>query len=221
MARTLNSPISDQRGELVYLYEIHHDGGGSPLRLTNSNSDITALTFVWSATGGRLIHGGAPEVTDRRGAGVEITLYGVDQTIVQQIQNNQFRGQVFRIYMLHFDPDTGVQDTPDLIFLGRQNGDYKGKTSRDPESTESGGQLTLSTRISADLAAVNQIVSVRTNVHSHQEMLRRSGVASPTDTAFERVLSIQNQEIRWGDSPPEPPYSGPVDDTEQDTGVEV
>lgn len=203
MVRTLNSPIGDQRAEFAYLYEIHHSGGGSPLRLTNASADVTALTFTWTAVGGRLVHAGAPDTTDQRGQGTDLELYGLDQTIIQQIQNNQFRGQLLRIYLLHWDPDTRVQDTPDLIFLGRQNSDYQITEDRDPDSEGSGGTVTVRTRITADLASVNAKVSTRTNVSSHQEMLRRSGQATPTDTFFERVKAIAGKDIYWGGGAPE------------------
>lgn len=203
MARGLNSAseIAQQRSEFVYLYEINHSGG--VIRVTNSSHDITALSQTWIAVGGRLIHGSADDVSDRKAQGVELQLYGVNQQIISAIQNNQFRGHVMRIYLLHFDPDTGAQGTPDLIYQGRQNGDYRISESRDFDSTESGGVVTVSTRISADTAAINRKVSTRANVHSHEEMLRRSGVATPDDKFFSRVASLMNKELYWGTPAPE------------------
>ena len=201
MARTLNSPVEDIRAEFVYLYEINHSGG--VLRITNSSNDIVALTFTWTAVGAQLIHHGAPEGPDQKAQGTELTLYGVDQTIIEQIQNNQFRGRLLKIYMLFYDPDTGVQDTPDLIFQGRQNGDYQVTESRDPGSTESGGTVTVTTRITADLASINSKVSTRCNVISHEAMLARAGVVAPDDKFFERVPSIINLDVYWGKFAPE------------------
>ena len=202
MPRTLNSPIADPRSEIIYLYEINHSGG--VIRITTAAQDITALTFTWTAAGGSLIHSGAPETGDRRGQGAELILYGVDQTIIQLIQNNQFRGYLIKIYLMHRDPDTGVQDTPDLIFQGRQNGDYKVVETRDHESTNlTGGTVTVSTFITADLASVNTKVSTRCTVTSHEEMLRRSGVASPDDKFFERLPGIIDKDIFWGIDKPE------------------
>lgn len=201
MARTLNSPVADQRAEMVYLYEIEHSGG--TLRLTNASADITALTFTWTAVGGALAHGAAAESPDRRSQGMSLELYGVDQTITQQVQNNQFRGYPITIYILFYDPTTGVQDTPDIIFRGRQNADYTGKETREFDNQETGGTSTLATRISADLASINARVSVRCNVHNHEEMLRRSGVVAPDDKFFSRVASLMDKEIFWGTVNPE------------------
>lgn len=202
MTRTQNSPVADVRGEFVYLYQIEHSGG--ILRLTNSSAAIVALSETWTAVGGGLVHGPVRETDDRRGQGVILTLSGVDQTIVSAVLTNNFRGFPLLIYLLHFDPDTGAQDTPDLISHGRQNSDFKFHETRDPSSQASGGRVTVTTRISADLAEINQIVSIRCSVDNHQEMIRRSGVASPTDTFFERVTSLMNKPVFWGtDSPTE------------------
>jgi len=212
MARTLSSPVANDRGEFVYLYEINHSAG--VLRLTNAPSDIVALTYTWTAVGGSLIHGSAPDVSDSRGQGVTISLYGVDQTIITIIQANQFRGRLIKIYLIHFNPDTGAQYTPDLIFRGRQNGGYEITEDRTAHDTISGGSVTVTTRITADLSSVNTKRPCKCNVHSHEEFLRRSGVSSPDDKFFERVPTITDKEILWGgyvaDDPPTvgPEYPG-------------
>jgi hypothetical protein len=194
-ARSLNSPVADQRGEFVYLYEITHSGG--TIRVTNSSADISALSQTWTAIGGALLHGAPPETSDRKAQGVQLSLYGVNQQVISAIQSNQFRGQLIKIYLVHFDVDTGVIDTPDLIFQGRQNGDYQISESRDFESTDSGGAVTVSTRVTADTASINNKVSTRCNVPSHQELLRRAGLTA-TDEFFRRVPSLTNQPVFWG-----------------------
>jgi hypothetical protein len=202
MARTLNSPVADTRTEFVYLYEINHSAG--VLRLTNASSDIVALTYTWTAVGGSLLHGSVADSSDSRAQGVSLSLYGVDQAIISIIQNNQFRGRVVKIYLIHFNPDTGAVYTPDLIFRGRQNGNYEVTEDRTPEDTTSGGSVTVTTRISADLSAVNTKRPCKCNVHSHEEFLRRSGVSSPDDKFFERVPTIMDKVVLWGAYPPEP-----------------
>jgi hypothetical protein len=184
------------------LYEINYSGGGV-LRLTNSSGDITALSQTWTAVGAQLVHGAPEETTDRKAQGVELELYGIDQTITDAIQANNFRGHVLRIYLLHFDETTGAQDTPDLLFVGRQNGEWRVQETRDHSNQESGGAVSVRTRVTADLAQINAKVSTRSNVRSHEEMIRRSGVASPTDLFFFRVKSLANKEIWWGPTNPE------------------
>lgn len=203
MARSLNSPVGDQVGEFYFLYEIEHSGGASPLRVTNAPGDVTALSQIWTAVGGILFHDGSPETTDRKGQGADLTLWGVDQTIIQQIQNNQFRGRMIRIYLYH------PPNTPDPVFIGRQNDDYRITETRDLESNDqSSGRVEVTTRITADIASINQRVSTRCNVHSHEDFLRRAGVVSPDDKFFERLPAIVDKDIYWGSPTPEYPRWG-------------
>jgi hypothetical protein len=202
LTRTLNSPIADERAEFAFLYEINHSGG--VIRMTNASRDVVALGETWTAVGGSLLQGGVPDVSDRKAQGVDLTLFGVSQTIIALIQINQFRGRNILIYLIMADPDTGIFGDPDLIFRGRQNSDYKITEDRDFDSTESGGTVTVKTRISADLSQINSAVSCRTNVPSHQEFLRRAGIATD-DQFFERVITIMNQTIFWGTADPDVP----------------
>ncbi len=59
--------------------------------------------------------------------------------------------------------------------------------------------------VAADMSSIRQRVSCYTNVHSHEEFLRRSGVAAPDDKFFERVPTIAGRNIYWGSAAPEPP----------------
>ncbi len=197
MTRTLNSPVEDVRGEFVYLYQLVHSGG--TIRLTNASMTIQALSQTWTAIGGGLVHDVIQETSDRRGQGVKLSLYGVDQTIIAAILSNNFRGHPFQIHLLHFDPDTGVQDTPDLLVEGRQNSDFTIIEDRDPSSQESGGIVNVETRITADMSEINQIMSVQCSIASHEEMLRRSGVVAPDDKFFARVGTLMNVEVVWGE----------------------
>jgi hypothetical protein len=213
MARDLDSPVADARAEFVYLYEINHSGG--VVRLTNAPADIVALSETWTAVGGSLIHGPVPDLPDSKAQGITLTLYGVDQTITAVIQNNQFRGRIVKVYLVHFNPDTGAIYTPDLIFRGRQHGAYQVSEDRQSDSTQSGGSVTVTTRITSDLSAIRSKQSLKCNVHSHEEYLRRSGVTTPDDKFFERVPTIMDKTIYWGiyaPNPPSPPYKPPEDD---------
>ncbi len=200
--RTLNSDVAAERAEFAFLYEINHSGG--VIRMTNASRDVVALGETWTAVGGSLLQGSVPDVSDRKAQGVDLELFGVSQTIIALIQINQFRGRNILIYLIQADPDTGEFTDPDLIFRGRQNSDYKITEDRDFESTEQGGSVTVKTRISADLSQINSAISCRSNVPSHQEFLRRAGIATD-DEFFSRVLTIMNKTIFWGTADPDVP----------------
>ena len=200
--RTLNSEIDAERAEYAFLYELNHSGG--VIRMTNASRDVIALGETWTAVGGSLLQGAVPDVADRKAQGVDLELFGVSQTIIALIQINQFRGRNVLIYLIMADPDTGEFGDPDLIFRGRQNSDYKVTEDRDFESTESGGTAKVRTRISADLSQINSAISCRSNVPSHQEFLRRAGIATD-DEFFSRVSTIMNKTIFWGTADPDVP----------------
>lgn len=207
MSRTLNTDVAAERLEFTYLYEINHSGG--VIRITNASRDIFALGETWTAVGGALLQGPVADVDDRKAQGVELSLFGVTQTIIAVIQQNQFRGRNILIYLIGADPDTGIFGDPDLIFRGRQNSDYRITEDRDQDSPESGGSVTVKTRISSDLSQINTKMSCRCSVPSHAEYLRRAGLLT-TDDFFERVLSIMNIAVYWGGVNPELPEHVPV-----------
>ncbi len=200
MSRVLNTDIAAERLEFTYLYEINHSGG--VIRITNASRDIVALGETWTAVGGALLQGPVSDLDDRKAQGVELSLFGVTQTIIAVIQQNQFRGRLVLVYLIAADPDDGVFGDPDLIFRGRQNSDYKITEERDHDSTDSGGSVTVKTRISSDLSQITSKMSCRCSVPSHQEYLRRAGLAT-NDQFFERVLSIASISVYWGTEAPE------------------
>ncbi len=202
MTRTLNSDVGAERAEFAFLYEINHSGG--VIRMTNASRDVFALSETWTAVGGSLLQGTVPDVNDRKAQGVDLTLFGVSQTIIALIQINQFRGRLILIYLIMADPDTGEFTVPDLIFRGRQNSDYKITETRDAESTEAGGTVTVKTRITSDLSQINSAISVRSNIPSHQEFCRRAGLATD-DLFFDRVITIMNKTVFWGTADPDIP----------------
>ncbi|KKN45115.1 hypothetical protein LCGC14_0686170 [marine sediment metagenome] len=204
--RTLNTAVDAERLEFTYLYEINHSGG--TIFITNASRDIVALGETWTAVGGALLQGPVSDMSDRKAQGVELSLWGVSQTIIALIQLNQFRGRTILIYLVGGDPDTGAFTTPDLIFRGRQNSDYKITEERDHDSTTSGGSVVVKTRISSDLSQINTKMSCRCSVPSHQAYLSRAGL-DPDDDFFERTLSIMNTAIYWGTENPDLPEPTP------------
>lgn len=199
MTRTVDATsYADQRAEFVYLYDLEYSDGW--LYLTNAAADIDANGVTYSAVGGNLIHEAAQETEDQRSQGVDLTLFGVDQTIISQVLTARFRGYRARIWLYGTNLETAaVEGGPHLIFRGLQLSDYSVTEDR----AEDGGKVEVKTRLSSKLGAVNMRRGVRANPDSHNEMLRRAGVASPSDTAFDRVLTLMNRPIYWGTDAPD------------------
>lgn len=195
MSRTLNSPVGDQRGELVYLYELEYSSG--TLYLTNSSADISWNGNTYVALGGQTLHQEVSEIHDRQAQGVRMTLFAVNQSIISTILQHDFRNRVAKIYLVHFDPDTGVMDTPDLIWSGRQHGDYQ----IEEEIGEEQSTARITTRIASAMAMLEHPRSVRANVTSHNEMLKRAGVTTG-DNFFKFLPAIQGKPFMWGSETP-------------------
>lgn len=208
MTRTLNSPVDEQSSEYCYLYELDYSGG--TLYITNFSGDLSYGGNTYEALGGNLIHEPINETEDRKAQGITLKLFAVDQTVISTILNNQFRNYEARIYLVHFDA-SGVMQTPDLVWKGRQYGDYQGTEDRDYEG---GGACTLQIKIASPLNYLDIPNGVRCNVNSHNEMLRRAGQSiDPLDDFFIRIPSISGVNIYWGTETPTTPswsrYGGP------------
>lgn len=114
MTRTLSAGIQSEVDSvsttIVDLIELQYwDGAASQVtRFTTASydidADVGAGVVTFSGYGGFLGYGEVNETTDRRAAGMEISLDGVDQTIVAILLNNFFRGstvKVWRAWMAH------------------------------------------------------------------------------------------------------------------------
>ena len=209
MTRTLNSPVGDQRGEYVYLYEFRYSGGD--VFINSGSTDILFGGDTYIASLGLVAHDTIIETSDRAAQQLRVQMGGVDQSIISTVLTNNFRGYPVFISLVHFDPDTGVIDTPDLLFVGRQNGDYVVTEEHSPDdSTQS---VVIETRFKSALGSLSNINSVRSNSLSHQEMLRRGGIAATADKFFERVASIERKQVYWGQPTPAGRWSGGFGDS--------
>lgn len=195
MSRSLNSPVDNERSEYVYLFDIEYSGGTIYLNTGSTDIDYGGNTYV--AASGTLIHDSIEETSDRKAQQVRLQLWGVDQSIISTILSENFRGRSVVIRLLHIDPDTGVIGTPDELFIGKQNGDYTVRENRD-ETGAVTGTVTVETRIKSAIGSLYNTNSVRSNVLSHQEMLRRAGISPTNDTMFERVPDLVATSISWG-----------------------
>lgn len=213
MSRTLPFTAHEsQRVEFAYLYELNYSGG--TLYLTNAPHDISWDGNTWVSLGGNLVHEAVQEDPNTGVQEVILNLFGVDQTIISSILSNNFRGRIARIYIVYFDPDTGVMATPYMIAQGPQMGDYEIRENRQ-EIEDSGGVVEVSATIASPLARQKVLRSVRTNVTSHNEMLRRAGL-STGDQFCSRVNTLQGKKIYWGTEGSD----DPIGDTPKDKNTE-
>lgn len=209
MARSLTSGMqtsvaAESGRRVVRLLELNHSGG--TVRWTTAAEDIDWNGQTWTAVGGALSIGGATEHgSDRRAEGVVAVLSGVDGSITSIIMSNHFRGHEVVVWRAHLAGGAVVAD-PLEEFRGFQNTTYR---IEDNDGAFSGqmGTIDIKTRWVSRLAILNRRNSVRTNVHSHRDMLRRAGLSGTDldDTIMKHLpASIRAlRSLRWGsESPP-------------------
>ena len=206
MARSLtsgmNTAVAAEQSTVVRLIQLEHSGGTA--RWATAAQDISWNSQTWSAIGGVLELGAAQESSDLRAAGLSVELSGVDGSIVSLVMTNSFRGYEVMIYRAHLTDGDVVAD-PYLEFRGYQNEPYE--ISDDPKTEEGGGgTVTVKTRWVSRLAALNRILAVRTNLHSHRALLKRAGLPGTdlADDFFKFVPALRGRlrTIRWGSEVP-------------------
>lgn len=213
MARDLTSGMqtsvaAESGRQVVRLLELVHSGG--TVRWTTAAQDISWDGQTWTAIGGALSIGGTTEHgRDLRVEGIPAVLSGVDGSIISIVMSNHFRGREVTVWRAHLSDGAIVAD-PLEEFRGFQNTTYR---IEDAPSDIGGGPggVTVRTRWVSRLALLNRRNSVRTNVHSHRDMLRRAGL---TGTALDDSImkhlpsSIEAlRNLRWGSETP-PRLSG-------------
>lgn len=194
LASGLQAEIDAQSARYAHLFQIESSGGTTRFATTAQNISWDSQT--WTAIGGLLVFSSADETPDPSGQGLELTLSGVDQTIISILLNNNMRGREVRIWLAHFTDTLQITADPLEIFRGRQLSDYTIAETR-PASPDQPGSVTVTTRVQSHLAILNGSLAVLCTEHSHNDMLKRAGL-STGDTFMRNLLAIAGKPIKWG-----------------------
>ena len=190
----MQAAVAAQTGEIVYLFQIGTSGG--TIRVCSAPVDIAWNSQTWEGIGGTLAFSGVEETADPAGQGVELTLAGVDQTIISALLQNQFRGYEVRIWLAHLAANGTIIADPIEIFRGRQLSDYR--ITEERATDKSAGTVTVVTRVQSRLAILRHAQPVFTSETSHNDMLKRAGLTIG-DTFFRNVPAIAGKTLKWGD----------------------
>ncbi len=188
MARTLTAgmqtAIAAENGDFVHFIELAFSGGTQ--RLSTGTVDMSWDSQTWDAIGGALGVNAVTESSDLSAGGVELTLSGVDQTILALLLSQFYIGRTVRVWLVHLSGGAVVAD-PVLIFAGYMNG---GWTVRDVRPNEGSGTVTITGRVVSRLADLDLRRGIQTNVTSHQAVYAG-------DMFFEHVSTLATQPIVW------------------------
>jgi hypothetical protein len=181
---TLNA-LKNSSGERVTLVKIVMQS--ETLRLTTGSRRLSWGGYTWEAVGGQLEIGPVEVSADERGAGIDVTLSGIDQSIVSLLLQQQYRGRQLWVGRAILDSATGTVLDVVEFFDGIQTDPYE-----IVETIERGrpGTVTIKTRARPRLA-IDEWRGIRTNLTDHQRY-------APGDTLFAHVASIAGRPLYWG-----------------------
>lgn len=179
----------------VWLLEL--TSSASTLRFTTAAEDQLWDGQTWTAVGGLMEFDSPGETDDLAGQSYRVSLGGVDQTVIQSLLANNYRGRSSTLYFGQILLSTGVVVVdPVEIFTGLLNESW----TVSEEVGDGPGTVKVSTTVVRELARFGQNIAVRTNIQTHLDMLDRAG-RGVTDTFFKRVPELVGKIIMWGGRP--------------------
>lgn len=194
--------------ERTFLIELDFSGGIQ--RFSTGTRDLDALGQIWSAVGGALLVGQVEESRDAKGAGVDLVLSGVDQSIANTLLTENFRGRTMKVWQALLDPVDGTVVDTIQLFDGLQLDNYEVK-----EVAQRGRPMTITIRTRGrHRLGVAEYRGIRANLHSHQQLF-------DGDTFFTHVASLSGRRIFWGVTSPLGPIgpTEPGEDGDEDEGA--
>lgn len=214
MTSAMQTAVAAERGDVVHLLEL--DSSTGVLRLSTASQDVAWNGFTWVGSGGVLAIGAVQEVGTADLPGVDLTLSGVDQTIISDLLSSHVRGRSVAIWRAHIDDNGQVVADPLPLFTGYLNEDWTVEEQRD-EAGKGLGTVTLTTLAASRGAILQQNRTLACSNDSLNAMLARAGIATG-DTFFRTVPGIAYQSLVWGHpwpavmpGGPNPPGQGPGD----------
>lgn len=204
MARTTPSNVSNPTATVVHLLRLRYWTGAAEneILLTDASQDLDVDVGggleTWTGDGLFLTISQVSENTDYLNQSIDISLDGVDQTIISAIMQNHFRGRLATLYRVWLDPVNGDVDGYIMIFQGYQNEPYNITATQ----TDSPDAVNVSTRCITVLTRLSNTKEIMSNEISHNEMIERDPNFAPytnIDRFFRYTADLVNREIIWGD----------------------
>jgi hypothetical protein len=183
MTRTLASAVVDEVTAAtlypVFMTKLEFDGGNTNLWTGVGSITVDSDTFVGVGELGSV--GDLRESTKLKAAGVDLTLSGVDSSIIALILTEDYQGRPATIYVGFLDGDDTYIDRVTL-FKGRMDV----ITCR-----EKGEESIVTISVESVLVALER-ANLRRMTPEDQKHIY------PTDTGFDQVPALQATEIIWG-----------------------
>lgn len=183
------------------VHEYHHllelqfedaNNNPQPLYITDAAQDIVTTTpaHTWTAVGGAVVLGPAEEGVDFSGHGFQVQMSGVNASPLDYLLTARYRGRIARLYRAHVEEDGTITPTPELLFEGLMNGEWKIAVARSQEVGPP-GRMTVSTSFTDPLGKLARIRGHQTNLQSDQAIF-------PNDRFMSFVAGLKNRLLDWG-----------------------
>ena len=176
--------------EVIHLVEIEFSNGTEYLSTGTRNLDWNSQT--WVAVGGMLQLGPVDESQEVRAQGMDIILGGIDQSIISDLLNANYRGRYLKVWRVHINQATGVIIEDPIPLVDHLQLDGYEIT----EDITRGGPGTVSIKTRVTLRpSIDERRGLQTNLISH-------GHLYPTDDFFQFVATLTGKRIYWGTESP-------------------
>ena len=190
---TYNTDVSNQvNSELVRpVYFIEADFDGSVERLCTHHADIVMSSGTFTGAGDCLAIGSIDEPYELRNAGINITISGLDSSILNHALNTNYQDKTLPVRMGFFSTTTSNTDSPQLIggstlppiiFVGRMDV---------MTITDSGTTCAISLNVENRLADFERTNESR---YTYEEQVERHA----NDYSLEHIIVIQKRVLPWG-----------------------
>jgi len=170
--------------EPYYAVELQFEG--ATLRLWTGIGDRTINSNTYTGTGNLLEIQGLEETGDLTAVGTNLTLSGLDSSIVTYALTNDYQGRLCRIYWGVLGVSAVVE-----VFSG-----FMDKMT----ILDDGGTSSISMSVESRLITLERPNVRRYTDQSHQSTIATEGYSSSDDTFFKWVARLADKQIPWGRS---------------------
>ena len=164
----------------------------APVRITTEAHDVTWDSYTWTAVGGMLYFEAIMESSDIKQSGVEITLSGVDPTMLSLFLSKAFCARNAKVWCGYINSDGTItcDSDKDMLFSGKMLDDWRIRETRNDDNQQA-GTIELTSRLESGLSITETATGLQTNVESHQQYY--DGVLW-----FDQVGKLINKTVKWG-----------------------
>lgn len=184
MARTLGSNFEAElaAGEVQPFFAVRMDFDGGTVTVWNGYGDITIDSETYVGSADFLNLGEITETSEVQAAGCNVTLSGLDASLVSAALSESYQGRSLKIFFGFLDNTGTIIDTPYTIFSGRM----------DVMTIEDAG-ATANINVTAESRLIDLDRSRARRFTSEDQK-----IDYPNDKGLEMVASLQDTAVRWG-----------------------